>query len=77
MAQFRGTLQGNRGQASRLGTKKSGLSVSANGWGIGINIVLYHDMTTDKDEAIVSLTRGSGGGTIRELGRFVEGEATG
>lgn len=78
MAQFRGTIQGCRGAASRLGGKKSGLQVSANGWNIGIDVELYYDHETNKDIAVVSLTGGSnhGLGTVKEIGRFVEGEET-
>ena len=74
MAQFRGTIQGNRGRASRLGTKNSGLSVSANGWHIGVRVELDH--VDSKDIATVYLTGGSSGRNMksRELGRFVEGE---
>jgi hypothetical protein len=31
MAQFRGTLHGQRGEASRLGSKKSGLTARVDG----------------------------------------------
>jgi len=31
MAAFRGTVQGNRGEVSRLGTKKSGITARING----------------------------------------------
>lgn len=36
MARFRGTLQGNRGEASRLG--HTGLSARINGWDAGIRV---------------------------------------
>ena len=39
MAHFRGTVRGSRGQASRLGTKRSGLTVTCNGWGIGVKAI--------------------------------------
>jgi hypothetical protein len=38
MAHFRATIQGQRGQASRLGSPKSGLVVSANGWDVGVKV---------------------------------------
>lgn len=58
MARFRGTLQGNRGDASRLGTAKSGLRVTANGWNIGATVDLF---VNDKGEDVleISLTGGS------------------
>ncbi len=36
MAHFRATIQGNKGEASRLGTTKSGLEASINGWTAGV-----------------------------------------
>ena len=42
MGHFRGTLQGQRGEASRLGTKKSGLSVEAASWEGRVRVRLYH-----------------------------------
>lgn len=39
MAQFRATIQGNKGLASRLGTKKSGIVATVNGWTIGLKII--------------------------------------
>lgn len=38
MAQFRGTVSGQRGEASRLGSKNSGLTVTANGWNAGVTV---------------------------------------
>lgn len=42
MAQFRGTIAGQRGEASRLGSKNSGLVVTANGWDTGVRVVARH-----------------------------------
>ena len=73
MAQFRGTIQGSRGEASRLGGKASGLHVTADGWNIGIEVRLFH--LDGKDQIKIALTGGSNGyGQYKELGRFVEGE---
>ena len=38
MARFRGTLEGGRGQVSRLGTPKSGLMANVNGWESGVRV---------------------------------------
>lgn len=57
MAQFRGTIQGSRGDASRLGTKNSGLTVEANGWHVGVRVELTHE--DGEDVARVYLTTGS------------------
>ncbi|AEL17687.1 hypothetical protein CUCO_81 [Mycobacterium phage Cuco] len=65
MAQFRGTLEGNRQMVSRLGSKASGLVVTANGWNIGAEIVLDH--VDGKDLVRVFKTSGSNALTGREL----------
>ncbi len=59
MAHFRGTVQGSRGEASRCGTKASGLCVTANGWNIGTRIELFHDSKTGKDTLRICITKGS------------------
>jgi len=43
MAQFYGSLQGNRGTATRMGTKNSGIEAHVRGWHTGIKIVCYVD----------------------------------
>lgn len=61
MARFRGTIQGNRGEASRLGTKGSGLGVTCNGWNGGVSV--YADVNTkDEDVFYIYATAGSGYG---------------
>lgn len=43
MARFRGTVQGNRGEASRLGHKPNGLRVQASTWHEHVVVNLYVD----------------------------------
>ena len=57
MAQFRGTVEGNRGQASRLGHKTYGLTTTCNAWDIGIDCEAYH--SNGEDIIVVYLTGGS------------------
>lgn len=38
MAQFRGTIKGQRGEASRLGSRSTGLVTTCNGWNIGVKV---------------------------------------
>ena len=59
MSQFRGTVKGNRGEASRLGTKSSGLMVEANGWNKGIRVICNHE--DNQDVFYVWETSGSSG----------------
>lgn len=63
MAHFYGTLQGNRGKATRCGAKSSTLQTVAAGWGGAINTVVWHDLRTGQDMYRVELTpwQGSGG----------------
>lgn len=57
MAHFIGYLQGNRGAASRLGTKNSGVDVTARGWNIGGSVRVYH--AEGKDYVVFTLDGGS------------------
>ncbi len=59
MARFIGFVQGQRGEASRLGHRR--LIVNANGWGGGINVHLYVG-DDGEDFARVTLTGGTNGG---------------
>ena len=77
MAQFRGTIQGGRGETSRLGHKSSGLLLQANGWDIGAEVSLRWNEQEQRDELCISLTHGSNGNGIKKpIGTFVlEGES--
>ena len=60
MAQFMGGLTGQRDNlVTRLGSKKSGLRVFANGWHLGIEIYARYNEATGKDEFIIVKTGGS------------------
>lgn len=67
MARFRGTLQGARGEASRLGTPKTGLTVTCNGWDAGVNIQATAG-PGDADTFAIYMTGGSNGGPSKLLG---------
>lgn len=58
MAHFRGTMQGNRGEVSRLGSPASGLQASVNGWGAGIRVEANVNMK-GQDEFLIFMTTGS------------------
>lgn len=59
MAQFRGTVQGNRGEAHRLGHKKEGLRTTAYGWQGGIVVDLHYDDISGRDYATVRMVPGA------------------
>ena len=57
MAQYRATIQGMRGEASRLGSKASGMYVTVDGWHVGVRIQANH--MQGEDVLHVTLTGGS------------------
>jgi len=63
MAHFYGELQGNRGEATRLGAKNSGLRVVAASWTGAIRTNIYWDEDKQKNMFHVRLIpwHGSGG----------------
>ncbi len=74
MAQFYGTLQGARGQASRLGNKQSGLNVSAASWSGRISVRLWHDSDAGVDRFAVSQGQHHGAGIDEMLTQGIVGE---
>lgn len=68
MARFRGTVQGNRSEASRLG-HGSGLRTECNGWRIGVTCHAAPSEISGEDMIGVYVTDGSGQrGIMRYLG---------
>ena len=65
MAHFYGTLKGNRGEASRLGTKASGIRTTAASWEGAVQVLLTHE--DGVDTAYVSLIPWNGKGTNKVL----------
>ena len=49
MSHFYGTLQGSRGEATRCGTKNSGLGTYAAGWSGAVRTHVWHDTQIDRD----------------------------
>ena len=70
MAHFRSTIGGNRGEASRLGTKNSGMMTECNGWNLGATCRIDYNEKKERDEVSVTLTRGSGHGGSEFLGTW-------
>ena len=58
MAHFIGSVAGNRGPASRLGTAMSGISTHAQGWELGVHVA-GNVKEDDEDEFRIWLTPGS------------------
>ena len=71
MAHFRATIQGNRGEASRLGTKGSGLDADVNGWDSGVSVRASYNNEKKRDEFSIYLTGGSGYSSVGKfLGKY-------
>lgn len=67
MGHFYAEIQGNRGPASRMGSKKSGMWAHIRGWRIGAEVVLEHDEEYECDVVRIYKTGGSGANRTREL----------
>ena len=72
MAHFRGTVQGGRGEASRLGHANSGLQVTCNGWRLGIEIRAEYDAEINGDRFYIYQTGGSNGGSRKLIAEISE-----
>ncbi len=66
MAQYRATLRGTRGEASRLGSKSTGMFAHVASWQGAVEVELTYDPATDTDNARVVLTRHHGNGSRPE-----------
>jgi len=62
MAQFYAEIEGNRGPASRMGSKGSGIWSHTRGWHVGCKVRCHYDEETDSDVVQVYRTSGSSGG---------------
>lgn len=77
MAHFYASIQGNRGEATRLGTPSSGIGGHIRGWNVGCKVECYIG-ADEKDHVRVVLTSGSNGyGHSRVLGDFTPDDVKG
>jgi hypothetical protein len=72
MARFYAEIKGSRGEATRMGSEKSGMRGHIRGWNIGACV--YMDVNPNGEDVVsVYLTSGSNGHKdSRLLGRFTE-----
>lgn len=61
MSQFYAEIRGNRGPASRTGSKSSGMSSHTRGWHVGCRVECRYDEKTGTDIIYVYRTSGSSG----------------
>lgn len=76
MAHFYGNLRGSRGAASRLGTARSGLSVSARSWNGSVTVELSETETGTRVRILAAEGSAIGGnvlysGPISDLAKAV------
>ena len=67
MAHFYASIQGNRGEATRTGTKTSGIEGHIKGWSVGARVIVTYNEKTQKDEVKVYKTAGSSWSGSSEL----------
>lgn len=72
MAHFYGEIQGNRGEATRMGTKDSGFRGHIRGWHVGGSINCHYNESKDRDEISIYATKGSNGYGSEHLADVIE-----
>lgn len=73
MARFYAGVQGNRSEATRLGSNGSGIRAFVNGWTSGVK-VFGHATVSDEDQFTIYATTGSAGdGREIEIATIVDG----
>lgn len=65
MSHFYGTLKGNRGEATRCGSKDSGMETYCASWDGAIRCYTWHDKVTDKDMVRVEKVTWQGNGEYK------------
>jgi len=59
MAQFYASIQGNRGETTRIGSKESGIQGNIRGWNIGAKVYVEFDKELQTDRVTIYRTGGS------------------
>lgn len=70
MAHFLARIKGNRGDVTRTGSKRSGLSASINGWHLGCDVLIEYDERRKTDVVTVWKTHGSANRGRKKIYRF-------
>ena len=77
MSHFYGTIQGKAGEATRCGSKKSGLHTETAGWGGCIDVQVYYSEKHERDMFTVKLKPWGNGGDGRIIAEgFLDSEVT-
>lgn len=75
MARFYASIQGNRGEATRIGSKDSGIEGHIRGWNIGGRVCCFVG-ENGEDRVQISLTGGSSCSFEKVIGTFTEADLT-
>lgn len=67
MSHFYGTVQGNRGEGTRCGSKESGMHVYCASWDGAVQVRAWHNKKTGKDMVRVEKVVWHGKGTNKLL----------
>jgi len=67
VSHFYADIQGNRGKATRGGSKESGIQGHIRGWSVGVRVYVKYDKESDRDIVTVYKTSGSNGNSSSEL----------
>lgn len=59
MAHFYAQIHGNKGEATRCGSKNSGIYSHTRGWKVGCETIIHYDEDSGKDKISIYLTSGS------------------
>ena len=75
MSRFYGTVQGNKGKATRCGHASSGIRTEAAGWGGCIDVCVY-DVDGDTDGFIVTMKPWHGNGDSVRIASGIIGDSS-
>ena len=75
MSHFYSTLNGSRGEATRQGTKKSGLHAVAASWRGSVHVIVFHDPHTGEDKFTITQQSWHGRGIGEEIAAGVIGKS--
>lgn len=76
MSRFYGTVQGNKGQATRCGHATSGIRTEAAGWGGCIEVVVFGERGSDDDFFVVTMRPWHGSGDSVRIASGVIGSGS-
>jgi len=74
MARFYASIQGSRGEATRMGTPASGIHSHTRGWDIGANVRVFDE--DGEDVCYIGISGGSNGAKLSKcVGTLTAGNA--